>query len=398
MRFSCESSKLAYAVNKCSYLASANKTNPITRGVLLDVGTDRLTVSASDPLASSTITYNIDDVIVEEAGKECVDAKSLSAFLSVVSGATRCYSKEHKLLFTAGSSKISLNRMSTQNFPRIFNPADVLSPSAVLTGGALKSIFSISFMVDVSDYAFPVLSGVMLSVDDDTIYSMAASTGRLGYAWHKIKSGSTDQFLLPLVSANLLPMITYDDDSLNIYIEGGKIFFVTDRFTLVSAQLAGEYPHDRIREILTKDYPNEFSVGGKDISEKLRASLVLSANESKANLRRITINNDVDYNLVGITTQAESEIGQMDWSIVGKDLRGLGFRINLLAKNTDDIISAIDKASKTSLFAELVGQSTIKVAIDDEGKHVRIASTGLNALFVISPVGKSEIGGKTPVS
>ncbi len=394
MKFSCESKPLAYALNKCVTLCQKSATYPFIRNVLIEtVGENALRITSTD-MATMLTYYVTDGVEIKTQGVACVDAYSLTTFISSKVGTVTSYiTPADRLMTKLEGNKLSLSQIPSEQFPDRPNlPEEMV---VKVSGENLKAILSISFMAN-RDLLTSALNGTFVVVGDEYLFAMAASHGRMGYAWVPVKYKGTGRFLLPKSTAELLPRLLYDDDDVLIYVKDNKMFFVTDRFRLVCNQLQGNFPYEQLKAMANAPIENEVFVTAEELNSAVSTCLSMSKDVNNKLWKTISFSADTDYHILDISTAKENEIGHMNWSVTIKKHTGTSFSFDLYANFAWDVMRATERARDTELISEFIRLPRISVGyiIYNENKLVRIAESGMNAVFVIAPLGQVQEGPK----
>jgi hypothetical protein len=109
--------------------------------------------------------------------------------------------------------------------------------------------------------------------------------------------------------------------------------------------------------------------------------------------KKISFNADTEYNILDVSTAKENEIGHMNWVVPIRKHIDISFSFDLYAAFAWDVIKATDRARDTELISEFMKSPRMSIGyiVSNENKLVRIAETGMNAVFVIAPLGQIEV-------
>lgn len=383
MKFSCEQAPLAYALHKCASIARPSSTFLANRNIRLDARADGLAISATDTM-STTVTYLVREAEIDEQGFISVDGASLSAFIGAQKGYIRANSTaQNKLHITSGANKMFL-RSSDYEFLPVSYSEDYFI--ARIRGETLKELLKISVMADSGNIVSPQLGGTMLALDNNHVYAMSASSGRAGYAWSEVRYESKAMFLLPPLAASRLSYFLYDDDLVGLYRDKGRLFFVTDRFSLVSSEISGNYPAARIVEMCSAEQNHHFTVDAGELTNILSACAVMYKGAKDNSLKRIRFSADAEYKILNISTASDNELGQMNWSLAIRDTVGMTFTFKLNALFVDTVLGVLDKLFKSDLMYSGT-TDLITIGISEATNFVYFTSKDLRAIFTIAPLG-----------
>ena len=386
MKFSCDSKAFAYALNKCASLTKKSTTYPAIRNLLIEVTEDTIYVSATD--VSTYVTYAVEPISITSQGKALVDARTLSAFVSAKASKIDAYLTDaNKFMVKSGGLKISLNQSATELPGKPVLPNDAL---ATISGKSLKDVLAISFMAEQDDLS-KALSGTMIIFDNSYLYSLAASSGRFGYAWSPIKYDGKAKFLLPPSATRLLPYYLYDDDAVDLYISNNKMFCVTKRFTMSCSQIAGRFPDKHIVDAANAPMLSYADIPAAELGNALEMAIVMSEGTDERKYQRVLFDFDFDYSLLNLSTARENEIGELDWPVAIRKHDGENFSFWLYSGFISDILKAVKKVSDKNLFADLIGEQVIRLgkgkSVVDGGTDLAyFTSTDINAIFGVAPM------------
>jgi DNA polymerase III sliding clamp (beta) subunit (PCNA family) len=390
MQFTCDTPAMSYALDKCKAMATFKENYPDARNILIEAVDGKIRLSTTD-MMSGAVTFNVSETVaIKEEGKVSVDARSLAAFVSSVSGTLNVYvTKAGKLMVKCGGIKMSFV-CAAKDVP-IRNFENDSDPILNISGSSLSSVLKIAFMSAKEDDITSKmigLTGLQFITDGETIYSMASSTTRAAYTWLPGKSIGKGKFLIPAKTCNLLLYYLHDDDDVDIYYDGKRLWFITSRFKLVTAQVNGEFPYDAVSKMVQQDRPHSVTVNADDIITALTACFNISrATGNKST--QILFTADPSYKLLNISTTYQ-ELGDMQWPIVIKNSDGQGFTFTLLSTYIEEVLKAISGLASSDLMMELSGMNNITISIADTENGlgpVYFTSRSIQAMFMMAPMG-----------
>ncbi|GAG78339.1 unnamed protein product, partial [marine sediment metagenome] len=309
------------------------------RNMLIEVDSGEIRLSTTDMLAGA-VTFNVSDTVsIKKEGKISVDAKSLAVFVKAVSGTLNGYiTKAGRLMIKCGAQKMSFVP-ADKNVP--IREFDEETDKVLETSGSiLSSVLKIAFMAAPDDAStVPALTGLQLITTNGMMYSMTASTTRSAYTWIPVDTLGSGRFLLPKKTCDLLMYYLHDNDNVSLYFDGKRVWFITDRFKLVSAQINGEFPYEAVSKIVQQERYHSLTVDANELEQGLQTCFDLARATGNKH-SRITFTANHDYNLFNIATDIP-ELGDMDWPIVTKKQEGQGFIFTLLSKYIEEVLKAI---------------------------------------------------------
>lgn len=383
MKFACEQTPLAYALQKCASVSRPSSTFLGNRNIRIDARADGLVLTATDTI-STTVSYRVPVAEVEEQGYILVDGASLSAFVGAQKSYIRANSTpQNKLHVTSGVNKMFL-RSSDHEFLPVKYPADNLVAS--MRGDTLKELLKISVMADTGNIVRPFLTGIMLWFDNKHTYAMAASSGRAGYAWSKMDYESKGKFLLPPLSASRLSYFLHDNDMVKLYRKDTKLFLVTERFAIASSEIAGNYPAKEVVEMCSAEQQHKITVSASELVAVLGTCSAMYQGTKDNTLKRIHFKVDGEYRILNVSTADENEIGKMDLTLAVSEIIGQPFGFKLNAMFVDTVLGVLEKMLKSDLMYSGSGDF-INIGTSEKTSFIYFSSSDLRAIFTIAPLG-----------
>jgi DNA polymerase III sliding clamp (beta) subunit (PCNA family) len=379
MKFLVDSKPLAYALNKCATIARPNSTYPVNRNVYIEATESGLSILATDTL-TTTVKYYVAGVRITKTGSVLVDAQSLAAFVSARVDEIQVHTTEKNLIAKSGTNRIML-RLAKGALTPIEKPEN--EPIMQLAGEELSNVLSIGFLVN-PDASRLFMRGTYLNASNEHLYTMAATDGRLGYAWISLSHKQEGRFLLPQKASYQLPYFLHDDDHVNVHFWKNKIIFITDRFVLSSPSVAeiDKYPAEAVEKICSTGQEHWVSVKGTELMDILETCSIMTEGKS-GSIKKLEFTTDSTYRLLTIKTSEENHVGYMNWNTGIKEFKGSDFRFFLNSDFVQDIIKAIKKLSKSNLFMMDESTGFIRIGYSTETGTIYMTSGNLNAIFAI---------------
>lgn len=391
MKFSVDSKTLAYALNKCMMLVSKSATYPFTRNFLLETLGDRVLKVTSTDMSSMLSFFVKDTMSIDEQGVSCVDAHSLATFSSAKEGTISAkLTSAGRLLLKGSGSQLSLAQIPDEEFPRHSPLPEQLF--AEVSGDSLRQILAVSRVADHTNYT-SVLSGTLLAVKDGKLQAIAASQGRAGYSWASVDSSMDASFVLPQSATNLLPILLYASDKVSIYLKDSKMFFVTDRFQLISNGVHGKFPYEQITAMVGRPIENEIAVEHKELKTALYTCLAMTKDTNNKMWQKLSFSADTDYHILDLSTAEENEIGHMNWVIPIKNHQSVSFSFDLFSGFGWDFLKVLQRDYELTSADEFLGEPLVYIGYITHGGNrlVSIHEDGSPTSFVMSPLGKIKV-------
>lgn len=284
-------------------VASARNTLPILANVLMKTVDNRLSISATN--LDIAITQHIGAKVTDE-GAITVPARLMQDFVSSLPGGViELKLDEHKLHITTDQYQSVVNGVVADDFPVMpaINADNSLRRSWTVNASVLKKGLQQVIMAASNDESRPVLTGVLLQVQDGQLYAAATDSYRL--AEKNLGANSEDVRLLVPASAiqDLLRILGDYDELVQVTHDDQQVLFQANDVDLVARLIDGKYPD--YRKLIPESFAVEALVSRADLVNVTKVSS-LFARESAGS---VTINVDDAKNELSIRSVA-SQLGE----------------------------------------------------------------------------------------
>ena len=195
MRFIVERDALAEAVAWVARSLPSRPVLPILSGLLLEASPDGLTLSCFDYEVSARILL---DAEVAEAGTALVPGRLLAEITrSLPSLPVEVDHEKDDVTVTCGPASFTLVTLPVKEYPRL---PELPRLAGTVDGGVLATAIGQVAPAASRDDTLPVITGVNLEIDDDTIRLVATDRYRLAireFGWNPAHPGSRGTLLVP---------------------------------------------------------------------------------------------------------------------------------------------------------------------------------------------------------
>ena len=200
MKFSVSQSFLERALSIVAKGMASNSTLPILSGIyisatagVIELQSTDLTISVRHKLAAN----------VEEGGQTVVSGRVLQNVVKTLADAVVNFEGgERVLTITCAKSTFRLNTIDAQDFPEF--PSYSLERSIELPSVLLAQMVDKVYKVTSKDSSRPILSGVLLSVEQNTVRLVATDAYRLAVCDSHTQTSSADEAFTTIVSGTTL--------------------------------------------------------------------------------------------------------------------------------------------------------------------------------------------------
>jgi len=286
VKLSCNRRMLHEALQHVTRVVSGRTTLPILSNVLLEAAGDRLRVVAYDMEIGAQSSVPIE---VEEEGALTVPARTLGDVVASLPDATvEIRSEDRNLLgLVCGRSEYTINGLPADEYPALPDvPGDV---SFELTQEAMRDLIRATIFAASSDETRAILTGVLLTRDENGVKMVATDSYRLAVKTAPLKaekSGSGEEGWQVIIPARALQelnrMLEPADEETPVKVSAGEqqIRFEVGPYMLVSRLIEGQFPN--YERVIPAEVDRKVVVNREDLQGAIkRAAIVARAEASK---------------------------------------------------------------------------------------------------------------------
>jgi DNA polymerase III subunit beta len=194
MRFVVERDALAEAVAWIARSLPSRPVLPVLSGLLLQAADDGLTLSCFDYEVSARISIDAD---VSEAGTALVPGRLLAEITRSLPGHPVEVDDKDDVTLTCGPASFSLVTLPIGDYPRL---PELSRPAGTVDGGVFATAIGQVTPAASRDDTLPVITGVNVEIEGDTITLVATDRYRLAIReleWQPARSGGSSTLLVP---------------------------------------------------------------------------------------------------------------------------------------------------------------------------------------------------------
>lgn len=280
MKFRCERDVLAEAVGSAAR-AATNQTGtlPVLAGIRMEIADDALTITGTD--LELTIRLTI-DVGGDRDGAAVVPARLVGEIVkSLPAGAVEVELTEDEMSISAGRSQFSVRPLSLEDYPAQGEPSaePVVVPAEAMSEALHQVVRAAS-----TDDARAVLTGVLLTSEDDGIRMVATDSYRLAVRDLPDSSvlGSGQKVLIPARALGELQRLIGDASELSVRLGEREATFDIGNTRLSTRLIEGEFPN--YRNLLPSSQPNTLTVAKASLLEAIRRVKILAQDSTPVKL------------------------------------------------------------------------------------------------------------------
>jgi DNA polymerase-3 subunit beta len=354
MKVSVLQENLAHGLSIVSRAVSPRSTLPVLANVLIATDDGRLRLSATNLELGITCWIGAK---IEEEGSTTVPARTLTDLVNTLTDQRvdlELNVRTQKLNVRSGASDTTINCIDAQEFPPL--PVPDTSEGIQINVADLKEmIYQVVFAASV-DEARPVLTGVQLRVEENTITLSAADGFRLSLRTAPLSSPAprSVEAIIPARALSELARIASDGgQAVTMLLPPGRnqVIFRLKDVELISQLIEGAYPD--VHQIIPRNYQTRTVLNTKSFLKACKQAEIFARESSL--IARIQINpgGELQPGTVEISGQSEetgSNQNVVEANIDGKPML-IAFNVRFLREVLDVIQTpnvALETTSETS--------------------------------------------------
>jgi DNA polymerase-3 subunit beta len=326
VKFRCERDVLADALATAGRAATSRTgTLPVLSGVRLEVKGDELSVTGTDLELSIRLTVTVGG---DRDGAVVVPARLIADIVRALPpGAVDVELGDDELSVSSGRSQFSVRPLGLEDYPMQTEPsADAVKLPSSSVGEALRQVVRAAS----TDDARAVLTGVLISAEDDGIRMVATDSYRLAVRnlpeSEMLASGQ--KVLVPSRALNELQRVISGSEELHVRLGARDAVFEAGGTRLTTRLIEGDYPN--YRNLLPGTHPNTLTVGRDSLLEALRRVKIMARDATPVRLR---LGGDT-LQITAITQDLGTASEELDASYEGAEMT-VAFNPDYLAAGVD---------------------------------------------------------------
>jgi len=345
MKFTVSQSSLAKALLVVSKGMATNSTLAYLSGIYikaaegtLEFQTGNLTISIRHRIAAN----------VEEEGTTVVSGKVLTSIVKTLPDAPVSFDMaqgSRVVEISCGKSHFRLNTLNAADFPEF--PAFALERTIELPSALLSEMVDKVYKVTSRDTSRPILQGVLLSVEENTIRLVATDSYRLAVCDSNTETSSIDEAFVTIVPGGTFhdvlssPAMT---EQIMVGTTESQVVFVFGNTTYITRKIEGNFPN--YRQLLPSTCNTSVKLDADQFGSALkRVSVIASSNPS------VRLDADVDGKLLRLSASSPDQ-GESS-ELIDAEIEGATMSIALNFHYVFDCVNAVGNSD--TLLLELQG-------------------------------------------
>lgn len=277
MRFTVSQSALSEALAVVMKGIASASTLPILSGVLIKAADGVLEFQTSNYTIS--IRHRIAGR-VDEDGQMVVPCKMLSNICKTLPDAPVSFElTERQVTMTCEKRSFRLNTLDAGDFPEF--PAFALERSVELPANILTDMVNRVWRVTSTDKNRPVLNGVYMTVENNTIRLVATDSYRLAVCDTQVETSSLEgsfELNVPAEAFNDALSITGGEGTILVGSTDTQVVFVSGNTTYVSRRIEGVYPN--YKALLPASCATTVQLSVDELTAALKSVAAIAQNNS----------------------------------------------------------------------------------------------------------------------
>lgn len=367
MQFSCNQDTFSKYLNIVSRVVGNKPGLPILSNVSFESKEGKLILKTTDLELSITTWIGAD---IKEDGVVTVPAKQLAEFVnSIPEEKVDIEVVKQNFNISTSNNSASFNTMPSDDFPNIPTIEKDDHIVRIKKTDLVSSIDRVAFAAATDDIK-PVLTGVKVEVDDDTVSFVATDGLRLSKQSIKVEKGSKKKnFLVPvrafLELSYVVSALDTDEEWVYIYMleDKNQVLFRFADVDLISRLIDGEFPE--YKQIIPTGFKTRCGIKKNELVNSIKIINIIA--RSVLGNKTILDINSKDGKITLSATQSDLGKNQSNLSCSAE---GEDIKIAFSAKLLGDILSHLNSEEIVFECSEAVRPGVFKIEGDESFVHL----------------------------
>jgi DNA polymerase-3 subunit beta len=360
---------LARGLSIVSRAVSPRSTLPVLSNVLLASDEGRLRLSATNLELGITCWIGAK---IEEEGSTTVPART---FLDLVGTlpqeqvSLNLATATQTLNVRCGASNTDIKCIDAQEFPPL--PVPDMDGAILLNVADFKDMISQVIFAASTDEARPVLMGVLVTVDKDTITMAAADGFRLSVRKGTLSQSVPQPFtaIIPARALGELARVASDgNETVSMVMPKGRgqVIFRMKEVEVVSQLIDGTFPD--YQQIIPRSYKSRTILSTPALLKACKQAEIFAREGS--NVARLDIKSAGDLEPGAVEISAQSEETGSNETIVAATIEGIGLLIAFNVKYMREVLEVVKSPNVALETSAANAPGVIRPVGDDNFLHV----------------------------
>jgi DNA polymerase-3 subunit beta len=360
---------LAHGLGLVSRAVSPRSTLPVLANVLVATDEGRLRLSATNLELGITCWIGAK---IEEEGSTTVPARTMADLVATLPPEQVSLSlntTNQTLNVRCGASNTDIKCIDAQEFPPM--PVPELEGAIQLNVADFKEMISQVVFAASADEARPVLMGVLLNVDKDTLTMAAADGFRLSVRKGTLSQAAAQPLtaIIPARALGELGRVASDGNeavSMILPKGHGQVVFRMKDVELVSQLIDGTFPD--YQQIIPRSYKSRTILPTPALLKACKQAEIFAREGS--NVARLDIKSAGDLEPGSVEISAQSEETGSNETVVAATIEGIGLLIAFNVKYLREVLEVIKTPNVALETVAPNAPGVIRPVGDDNFLHV----------------------------
>jgi DNA polymerase III subunit beta len=360
---------LAHGLSIVSRAVSPRSTLPVLSNVLVASDEGRLRLSATNLELGITCWIGAK---IEQEGSTTVPART---FLDLVGTLPQeqvslsLATATQTLNVRCGASNTDIKCIDAQEFPPL--PVPEMEGAILLNVSDFKDMISQVIFAASVDEARPVLMGVLVSVENDTLTMAAADGFRLSVRKGTLSQPVSQPFtaIIPARALGELARVASDgNETISMVMPKGRgqVIFRMKEVELVSQLIDGTFPD--YQQIIPRSYKSRTILSTPALLKACKQAEIFAREGS--NVARLDIKSAGDLEPGAVEISAQSEETGSNETIVAATIEGIGLLIAFNVKYMREVLEVVKSPNVALETSAANAPGVIRPVGDDNFLHV----------------------------
>jgi len=360
---------LAHGLGLVSRAVSPRSTLPVLSNVLVATDEGRLRLSATNLELGITCWIGAK---IEEEGSTTVPARTVADLVATLPPeqvSLNLNTTNQTLNVRCGASNTDIKCIDAQEFPPL--PVPDLEGAVQLNVADFKEMIAQVVFAASVDEARPVLMGVLLNVDKDTITMAAADGFRLSVRKGTLSQAAAQPLtaIIPARALGELGRVASDgNEAISMVLPKGRgqVVFRMKDVEVVSQLIDGTFPD--YQQIIPRSYKSRTILSTPALLKACKQAEIFAREGS--NVARLDIKSAGDLEPGSVEISAQSEETGSNETVVAATIEGVGLLIAFNVKYLREVLEVIKSPNVALETAAPNAPGVVRPVGDDNFLHV----------------------------
>jgi DNA polymerase III subunit beta len=337
-------------------------TLPILSNVLLEIGPEKLSLTATD--LEIQVASEAESSQTGPVQATTVSARKLQDILrSLPDGSlVSLQLQDKRLQLKAGKSKFSLQTLPAQDFPKIAGGAGTATEAQLAQKDLKRLLALVQYAMAQQDIRY-YLNGLLLSLRENALVVVATDGHRLALAslTTNLNSARTEVILPRKAVLELTKLLGDTDEPVMLRVLDNQVSFAFGRISFVTKVVDGKFPD--FQKVVPTGYRKHFLLDRLILQQALQRAAILS-NEKFRGVRWVLTNDSL--RIICTNSDQEEAEEELEISYTG-DALDVGFNVSYLL----DVLANVQSSemecalgdSNSSMLMTIPGNADFKYVV-----------------------------------